>query len=160
NGTLWLIGTPGHTLRGPFYEVTRPGSDASRPWLERDREEFEGWTSWSFHSWTLSDAAAAGVRAAKNLWAAALQNKANKGWGDEHPVWRREYLGQWAADDTERIYRYRPHDDEGNEWNRWDPERTPGGLAKLPGSLSDWCFVYGMDFGSKDPFSLEVFAYN
>lgn len=159
NGTLWLIGTPGHTLRGPFYEVTRPGSSASRPYRDRDDVVWAGWSSWSFHSWSLEDAAGAGVKAAKNLWAAALREKKNKGWSDDHPVWRREYLGQWAADDTEKVYRYRPHDDDGQPWNQWDPEKLPSGFAKLPGPASEWCFVYGMDMGHSDPFALEVFAY-
>lgn len=160
NGTLWLIGTPGKALRGSFYEVTRPGSNLSRPYRERAQPEWAGWDSWSLHTWSLQDAAAAGVKAAKNLWAAALREKKNKGWSDDHPVWKREYLGQWAADDTETVYRYRPHDGGGEPFNQWDPERLPSGLAKLPGTASDWCFVYGMDIGHSDPTAIEVFAYS
>jgi hypothetical protein len=160
DGTLGLIGTPGHIHLGPFYELTRPGSDMSRRWDERDDPAFANWDSWSFHDWTLVDALESGAKVFKSLWAAALVRKRNNGWSDDNPVWNREYLGKWAADDTERVYRYRPHDDEGKPWNQWDPERHPSGLAKLPKAFTDWCFVYGMDFGTKDPFALEVFAYS
>lgn len=160
DGCLWLIGTPGHILNGPFYDITRPGSDVHRRWDERELEAFDGWTSWSHHDWTLVDAVNAGVRAAKSLWAAAQREKDNKGWGDDHPVWRREYLGQWAGDDTEMIYRYRPHDEAGKPFNVWDPERDEGRVATPPGPFRDRSYVYGMDFGGRDPFALQVFAYS
>lgn len=165
NGTLGLIGTPGHTHLGPFYELTRPGTKESRRWDERDDPDFEGWTSWSFHDWTLVDAVASGAKVFKNLWTAALLRKKNNGWSDEHPTWRREYLGQWAADDTERVYRYKPHDEAGaqwNQWGEWDPDTDPqrGLIKKPPGFDDSWCFTYGIDVGNVDPTAIEVFAYN
>lgn len=156
-GVLWLIGTPGHVLAGPFYDSTRPGSPIARKW--EDREQTPGWSRWSYHHWTLQDGAEAGIAAMRNLWAEALREKEANDWSDEHPVWRREYLGQWAADDTERVYKYRPHLDDGTPWNQWDPERTPQGFAILPEGHT-WRYVYGMDMGHADPFALEVFAYS
>jgi hypothetical protein len=91
------------------------------------------------------------------LWEEALIEKEANGWSDTHPIWLREYLGRWAADDSEMMFRYRPHAEDGSEWNQWNPEKTAKGFAKLP--PGDWHFVYGMDLGHKDPFALDVFAY-
>ncbi len=160
NGTIGLIGTPGHTMLGPFYDLTRPGAEDSWRYDARD-EVPEGWVGWSFHDWTLLDAVAAGIPAAKGLWKNALEKKAKNKWSDDHPTWQREYLGRWSRSDADRVYRYRPHDDDGKPWNQWNPARRPSGLAVLPeNKANDWCFVYGMDFGTKDPFALEVFAYS
>ena len=34
-------------------------------------------------------------------WANALATKRRRGWSDDHPTWRREYLGEWVADNSE-----------------------------------------------------------
>jgi hypothetical protein len=159
DGVLGLAGTPTHTLKGPFYEATRPGATNKL---------------WSVHKWTLREGSAH-VPALRRLWDRALKDKADKGWSDENPVWRREYLGQWAADDTMRVFKYRPHLDgeaakaagvpEGTAWNQWDPERDEMGFAKLPlgpngQPRTDWLYIYGADLGSKDPFCVEIAAYS
>lgn len=157
-GILGLTGTPGHILSGPFYEHTRVGSETSRHW--NDREPGDGWDGYSLHTWTQKDGADAGIEAMRRLWDEALREKQRNGWSDDHPVWRREYLGQWAADDTENIFKYRPHVD-GVEWNQWDPKKDPRtGFAKLPEATGEWRYVLGMDMGHSDPFALQVFAYN
>lgn len=158
DGVLGLAGTPGHTLKGPFYEATRPGAESI----------------WSTHKWTLREGAKF-VPALQRLWARALADKADKKWSDEHPVWRREYLGQWAADDTTRVFKYRVHlageeakargVPEGTLWNQWDPKRDEMGFAELPPGpdgkpKTDWIFVYGSDLGSKDPYCVQVAAYS
>lgn len=158
-GVIVMYGTPGHILAGPFYDVTRPASEMSRAYAAREREEYEHWLGWSMHSWSLKDAAPH-VPAIERLWREALVEKAANGWSDDHPVWRREYLGLWAADDTEMVYRYRPHLDDGMEWNQWDPARDKRtGLAILPEG-HEWRYVYGMDLGHSDPFALVIFAYS
>lgn len=159
NGVLFLIGTPGHILNGPFYEASRPGSDIARPWDDRDLPEYEGWKRWSFHSWTLRDGAET-VPAMRRLWAEALIEKEANGWSDDNPVWLREYLGQWAADDSEHVFKYRPHCDDGAPFNQWDPPRNHIGFAELPDGFDDYQYSYGMDMGHSDPFALEVFAYS
>jgi hypothetical protein len=55
DGAIGLGGTPGHILRGLFYDVTRPGSEIHRPYKDRELPEFEGWRGWSSHAWTLED---------------------------------------------------------------------------------------------------------
>jgi hypothetical protein len=155
-GCLVLSGTPGHILSGPFYEATRIGSNISRDWEDRDRPDFQDWKGWSTHRWCLKDGAPY-VPAMARLWDEALIEKAANGWSDTHPIWLREYMGQWAADDSEMVFRYRPHAEDGSQWNQWSPERDAKGFAKLP--PGDWNFVYGMDLGSSDPFALNVFAF-
>lgn len=158
-GGLWLIGTPGHVLSGPFYDATRPGSDIHRAWEDRDRPEFADWHRWSHHHWSVLDGAPT-VPAMARLWTEALLEKEANQWSDSHPVWRREYLGAWAADDTETVYRYRAHAETGEELNQWDPPRDPRtGLAILPEG-HDWRYCYGLDLGHSDPMALVIFAYS
>ncbi len=159
-GCLWLIGTPGHDLRGQFYDVTRQNSKIARRYEDRNSPEFADWGQhrWSVHTWNLEDGAPF-VPAMARLWADALLRKEANGWTDSNPVWLREYLGRWAADDTAQVYRYRPQLDDGTPWNQWDPEidaRT--GFAKLP--PGDWRYVYGIDCGHGDPMAVVVFAFN
>ena len=159
-GVLVMIGTPGHILKGEFYDATRDGSPEHRRYVDRELPEYADWKGWSSHAWTLLDGAEHGVAALRNLWERALYNKAKKGWGDDHPIWSREYLGRWAADDTENVYKYRSHDADGNPWNQWDPERVgPMRIAKLP-PRPDWEFAASMDMGHSDPFAVNVFAFS
>lgn len=160
SGTLWMVGTPGHNLVGLFYDVTRPGSDG---------------LGFSVHGWHVLDGAPH-IPVMANVWREALKEKERKGWEDDNPVWMREYLGLWAADDTENVFRYRPHVTarmlanwaaadkkhshcEGDPWNEWDPPRDRRtGLAVLP--PGEWEYVYGHDMGHSDPYTLEVFAFD
>lgn len=145
--SMGLIGTPSHTLRGKFYDITRPGSDV------------EGWER---HAWSLADSKDEGPadwqEHANRVWSAALKKKAAKGWSDDHPVWRREYLGLWAADDSTMVFRYRPFDDKGEPFNCWKPEYK-NGIAILPEG-DHWSYVYAVDEGYRDPFALNIFAFN
>lgn len=153
NGVIWVIGTPSHVLRGPFYDASRPGSDISRLWSERDK--YPDWLRWSLHKWNLQDGATT-VPAMQRLWSEALLEKEANGWSDQHPVWRREYLGEWCGDDTENVFKYRPHLEDGTPWNVWNPKNP---FKELPEG-HEWRFVYGMDLGHSDPFALEVLAYS
>jgi len=154
-GSLVIYGTPSHVLGGIFYEGTRNGSETARWYDDRHKPEFKDWIGWSSHRWTIQDGAKT-IAAMARLWAAALVEKAREGWTDDNPIWRREYLGIWAHDDTESIYRYRAHTDEGEQWNQWDPERDKEtGFVKLEGEHN---FVYGLDMGHSDPFSLQILA--
>ena len=159
NGTLCCFGTPGKTLRGEFYEMTRSNGDDSRLYESRELEEFAGWEKWSRHHWTMEDGAAE-KQVMRNLWSAANRNKRAKGWSDDNPVWRREYLGEWAADDTENIYKYSIYDEDGNLFNRWEPEIDRNGFAILPEEFSDWRYSYGQDMGHSDPYALQVLAWS
>jgi hypothetical protein len=157
DGCIVMFGTPGHILSGPFYDSTRPGSDSHRPFEERHLPEYDGWQRWSSHSWTLQDGARS-IPAMGRLWSEAQREKEANGWSDDNPIWMREYLGRWAADDTSAMFRYRAHV-EGVAWNQWDPERVgPYKIASLP--PGDWLYGYGMDPGTRDPLAINVFAVN
>lgn len=161
-GALWLIGTPGRILKGLFYEVSRRGSKLSRPWKERD--QFPGWKGWSLHKWSLKSAIEATadrpIATLVELYQIQLDEIATQGLSDENPIKRREYDGEWAADDTINVYRYRIHS-EGELWNQWDPERIPPfGIAKLPEERDDWAHVITMDLGFSDPTTINVLAFS
>lgn len=166
-GCLWMVSTPGHVLAGLYYDATRPGSDKHRPWEDRELPEFANWKRWSSHAWSLQDGAPH-VEAIAALWAEALEEKEAEDWSDDNPIWMREYLGLWAADDTENIYRYRAHVD-GKPWNQWDPfgkQKLEGTLAlraaiaALPCEFKDWLYAIGFDMGSRDPFAANVIAFS
>ena len=165
NGTLCMIGTPGHILQGKFYDFTRPGAVTEnneplhRPYDERDDPQYAEFSGWSSHSWSLNDPEAQKIPALYNLWQRALLNKKNERWSDDHPTWMREYLGIWSADNSENVFKYRPHDADGKPLNQWNPERY-GDLkfARLPIGF-DWHYVIGMDLGHSDPFALQVLAF-
>lgn len=160
DGWCMMIGTPGHQLSGIFYDATRPGGPAHRPYDDRDLPEWKDFAGWSSHWWSM-EYAALHVPAARKLWEAALRKKKEKGWSDQHPLWLREYMGKWAADDTENVFRYRPHTEDGAPWNQWDPERVgPYRFAKLPEGRDDWQYAYVFDAGYRDPFAVNIFAFS
>jgi hypothetical protein len=190
DGCIVIGGTPGHVLYGLFYDVTRPGSDQHRPYRERNDPAFKDWIGWSSHDWDLFDIMALPNAAkrypamAKN-YADALLTKARKKWGDDNPIWLREYRRRWAADNTTTMYAYRAHDEHGAPFNQWDPlgwsaldwdayrsmefpeqatravtmARTA--IAKVPRELQgELLFGFGMDLGARDPFALNVRAFS
>lgn len=81
-GDIALIGTPGPSPCGTFYDATTTAP------------------SWSRHSWSLIDN--------HHLPHAAdwlVQLKTNRGWTDENPTWLREYQAQWVQDESALVYR-------------------------------------------------------
>lgn len=159
-GSLGIGGTPGKRLSGMFYDVTRPGSDQHRAWKDRDLPEFAGWNKWSSHAWSIKDGVDAGVEPMAIIYAVQLETKKREGWSDTNPYWLREYVGQWAADETSHVYVYRAHDETGAEWNQWTPKIDAHGFAELPPGLTDVGYGIGLDVGWKDAFALEVFAFS
>jgi hypothetical protein len=169
-GCIVLGSTPPRHIGGEFYEVTREGSTRHRPYSKRKEPEFKGWLGYSSHAWTLKDVvdlprSKERYPALWYNWQEALKEKAEKGWSDDNPIWKREYLGLWAADDTDTVFRYRPHVD-GKDWNQWDPLGRPVTsiddlkkvLAKLRETFGDIRVVVAADEGYKDPFALNVYT--
>lgn len=173
-GVIVLAGTPGHILRGRFYDVTRPGCELHRSFRERDLPEFADWIGWSSHHWSMVEVlaepgAAERYPALALNWAAALEEKKRQGWTDDNPVWQREYLGRWAADSTLMMYQYRAHDAAGRPFNQWDPlggrklegvAAIKAAVAALPDDVDAWLFGYGQDLGARDPYALNIFAFS
>lgn len=174
HGCIVLAGTPGHDLRGRFYEVTGPGSEKHRPFAERARPEFAEWIGWSSHAWSMLDVlalpgAAERYPALVLNWEAALVEKQRQMWSDQHPIWLREYLGLWARDHTTSMYAYQARDADGKLLNAWLPygdqklEGLPmlkAAIAALPKDLDGWQYGYGADLGSRDPFALTILAFS
>lgn len=120
-GDLWLIGTPGPVPQGIFYDaLVSPHSTFSR------------------HSWSLLNN--------PHLPHAAqwLENlKKRKGWTDENPTYRREYLGQWCLDSDSLVYKFSP-----------DRNKAP----RLPDGHT-WHYVLGLDYGWNDATAFAVLCY-
>lgn len=176
-GPIVLTSTPYHVLSGYFYEATRPGGPKHRPYAERHDPKWKDWVGgWSSHFWAGEDPDCAKIPALADLWRRALVRKAEEGWSDNHPIWRREYLGEWSADNTENVYKYTAllgagdaRGPEGTPWNRWNPPRLeakqdrPLGfvdLAKACPGVKDWHYAIALDKGNKDPFACTVHAWS
>lgn len=159
-GQLYLIGTPGDVLTGEFYLATSEPHRLEKqqrwsnlPAGEVTRDGLRG--VWSFHLWgpQTNDVVFLNERTGERftMWEAFLQEKNLRGWSDDHPTWRREYLGQWVPGDGRLVYRYRPHlHDFEPGTGRWD----------LPIDDTGWRTVCGIDFGTKDGTSMVVWAWH
>lgn len=155
HGAFDMFGSPGEIPVGEFWEATHPDSPRQRPYERRSEPQFEGWVGWSSHAWALDDEEAQKIPALKAVWEEALITKREQQWGDDNPIWLREYKGRWARDNTANIYQFV------HERDTWDPERDPAtGFAELPDDFRDWEYGYGIDMGSKDPFALNIFAFS
>lgn len=162
-GQLFVIGTPGDELDGPFYEAT-----ADAPIVYRDQEgnpthqsyQLYGTEAplpfiWSCHKWSMEDNTTQfpdGKGGTYTMWDQALLVKARNRWDDNNPTWLREYKGKWVANDTKRVYRYVPtlHDYVPLADTKWG----------LPESKTDYRTVIGVDFGTRDGTALVVWAWS
>jgi hypothetical protein len=144
-GTITLMGTPGNVLAGVFYESTRDYSPIMRLYRDRDRQKGK---LWSGHKWGVADNVAM-----PHLWPACLADKESYGWSDENPIWQREYLGRWVADDDAFVYRFNPAI---NTWARDPDSENKWGLP----SGHEWKYILGCDLGYDDPFSIVVAAFS
>lgn len=165
HGQLYIIGTPGDHLEGPFYLATAEepvltgstdspelrsnaiyGSPVSYPYV------------WSLHAWSLQDNLTRfpdpRTGQTQTLWEMALAMKALNGWSDDNPTWRREFLGHWVANDAKRVYRY----------HSWRNDYIPCAdtLWGLPGNIDTRLMrtVIGWDLGSKDGTAVVVWAWS
>lgn len=164
-GQMYIIGTPGDELAGPFYLATcEEPVNIGDPEEPRYSNKLYGTESehpylWSLHAWSLRDNTTRfeNPRSGQvfTLWDAALEEKKKNGWRDDHPTWRREYLGHWVPSDFKKVYRYRPHlhDYTPCQDTRWG---LPGNIADEPG----WQTCMGWDFGSRDGTAIVIWAFH
>ena len=143
-GSLVLMGTPGAVLAGVFYEATREHSALTRMYEDKDTGKAK---MWSGHSWSIQSNIAQ-----PHLWDACLSDKASYGWGDDNPIWKREYLGQWVSDDDAFVYKM----ERGR--NTWEKDPESKNEFGLPDG-HDWKYLLGCDLGYDDPFAIVVCAY-
>lgn len=170
NGVICQIGTPGAIPLGPFFESTctrsvdKDGVPTCIPWGKRNEPKYQALVTklhsddddiiprWSAHHWTLQD-----NQAKRNQWTRALLNKKMQQWDDNHPTWRREYLGEWVEDSAELVYAYSGLRSTGKV--TWQPKQTSASPHGLPADGGPWHLVLGMDFGYVDDFAMVVVAY-
>ncbi len=160
-GRLMLIGTPGFIAAGPFYQATclhaRDGESmtyalpfgAQDPWGRTCADDL----LWSLHSWTLQE-----NTAKPQQWIDGLKKKKNKKWADDHPVWLREYLGQWTTSGDGLVFRYALEKAAGR--CTWVPQRTKENPTGLPAEGAPWFLIGGLDLGYEAPTAFVLAAYS
>lgn len=122
-GPIVLLGTPPPLMAGYFYQKT-----------QQER-------LYSTHHWTLLDNP---YMIDPASWLAEL--KAKRGWDDDHPTYRREYLGQFVEDEGRRVYKFKR-------------SRDTFKLADLPQGIT-WSKVVGLDLGWNDATAFSVIYYS
>ncbi len=123
DGQIILTGTPGPVPKGYFYDCSI------------------GKNGFTNHRWSIHD---------NPYFPRSREFVANifekKGWTDQNPTYRREYLGEWVADLDALVYRFNA------EANYTSRDFT---------DLSEYYFVIGVDLGySPDPSAFVVGAYS
>jgi hypothetical protein len=122
NGSIALIGTPGPIPAGVFYDATTKA------------------TAYSTHRWSLLDNT---YLPHAHDWLTRLRSE--RGWTEENPTWRREYLGEWCQDDSALVYR-------GFKRSR--------NLYRGALSATAWNYIVGLDLGWHDQTAFSVVAYS
>jgi hypothetical protein len=174
NGILVFAGTPGSIPVGPFYEATceyarieNPDStdpndtvptcivadedqaDIYRVFNDDDRKSM-----WRLHTWTIQD-----NTARPGQWVRALKIKKKNKWADDHPTWRREYLGIWVTDATDLVYAWLGCRAAGKDVT-WIPQATPSNPTGLPEADGPWHLIMGLDIGYVDESAFVLAAYS
>lgn len=169
DGVLVMGGTPGSIPLGPFYDATAEsarneegfptcipvGMDDAPAYVTIPDDEKAD--TWRLHVWTMSD-----NTAAPQQWKRALRTKKRQGWSDDHPTWRREYLGEWVTDATDLVYAWAGCR-AGGKKVVWTPDpdrdfkRNPTGLPEAEGP---WHLVMGLDIGYNDESAFVLAAYS
>lgn len=169
DGTLVMGGTPGSIPMGPFYEATaeQARSDDGKPTCipfghesdpayhlipEEVRPEL-----WCLHTWTIQDNNR--TEKLKKQWKRALRTKERAGWADDHPTWRREYLGEWVTDASDLIYAWLSCRANGKKVT-WQPDHERFGPSGLDPADGPWHLVLGLDLGYVDESAFVLAAYS
>lgn len=177
DGILVMGGTPGSIPVGAFFEATAEQSRTSDTCDACGKEhptcipvgresdpaysciEFQAGLEdvWRLHTWTIADNIAA-----PNQWKRALKTKKKAGWADDHPTWRREYLGEWVTDATDLVYAWAGLRASGKSvtWTPNPEHLTKDNPAGLPPELGPWHYVLGVDIGYVDESAFVLCAYS
>lgn len=164
DGILVFAGTPGSIPVGPFYEATCESArtdDGIPTCIHVDEQDGEAYAvipdeervdKWLLHTWSIAD-----NEKRPNQWKRALKIKKKNGWADDHPTWRREYLGHWVTDATDLVYAWAAARAAGTDVT-WKPDQP--GLAGLPADKGPWHLVLGLDIGYVDESAFVLAAYS
>lgn len=131
DGTVILMGTPGPTTHGFFYEVTRP-EGALRT---------KGWSFHKFNAWD--------NEFQRPKWQADVDEKLLYSPAiSSLPSFRREYYGEWSVDETLSCFPSLSKDDP-RLWSQRLPPLRPG---------DRWHVVIGCDLGNNSSLVLICFS--
>ena len=173
NGQLLMVGTPGSIPLGQFYAATCLLSRIASPtdddphrtvptcieWHSRKNPgpAYAGLSNeelhdlFSLHTWTIQD-----NTAVPGQWLRALSIKRRRGYDDNHPVWRREYLGEWVSDASDLVYSFARARAEGK--CTWRPDGKS--LTGLNEEEGPWHMLMGLDLGFVDDSAAVLVAYS
>lgn len=156
-GEIWLTGTPGHIFEGPFYYASNPGKPDKQKKIHSVQFDpavgIQKKAFWSFHTWTMED----NVKV-KGQWQRACDDKERLEWTDDHPTWRREFLGEWVVDESGLVFAFASLCFEDKDKVTWIPDINHPGNYGLP--EGSWNFLCGIDFGWENPTAFVVVAYS
>lgn len=158
-GKLLMIGTPGSIPAGPFFEATYPEYKNDLGLLTcieyKGKSLPQGSSAYSFHKASIQDNTAKPWQ-----WKRALEDKKRAGWDDLHPVWRREYLGEWVTDVSELVYAFARMKATKSELVTWSPTPAEYNIPGLPLDKGPWHLIMGLDFGYEDDNAIVLAAYS
>lgn len=127
-GALVLTGTPNYVSKGKFYEYATD-------------HLYEA----SVHHWTMLDNPH--IPDVAEEWE---KLKKQRLWDDDHPVFRREYKGEWVFEKGGLVYR--GFDKKRNDWD---------GKLENGNEKGRWRYVLGIDYGFRPaPTAFAVLAYD
>lgn len=166
DGVMVLGGTPGSIPVGLFFDATsatartNSGEPTCIPVGDENGTAYEKLSPaekrglWRLHTWNIQD-----NTAAPGQWVRALADKRLEGWDDEHPAWRREYLGEWVTDATDLVYSWAAYKNDPG-FVTWHPERTRQNPSGLDPNQGPWRYVLGVDLGFEDDSAFVLAAYS
>lgn len=128
-GRIVVTGTPNSSCAGPFYDICT------------GRQE-----GWDVHNWTILDNPFQPQPIEDEL----SRIRERRGWTEQHPGFRREYMGQWIRDENDLVFQVGQH-------NLVDKSEV---LPRLQQFAADTQYVLGIDVGFKDPMGFCVLAYS
>lgn len=177
NGQLLMVGTPGSIPLGQFYQATCLIARITAPTPEDPQRTIPTCAEWheiqsgklgpayagmtneevsdlfSLHTWTIQD-----NEAVPGQWARALSIKRRKQYDDNHPVWRREFLGEWVSDASDLVYAFARAKSEGRA--TWFPNYEHDHKTGLNEKDGPWHMLLGLDLGFVDDSAAVLVAYS
>lgn len=149
DGTLCLLGTPGINASGFFYSATVEGRTGGPRATAADAAAGDVDDSaarlWKNFGWTVLENTA--LRRTRDVpkWLAGMRKR--KGWTEDHPVYRREWMGEWTRSTNDLVY------------HGFDPQRNI--YDTLPDiGKAQWRYVLGIDLGYNDAFTITALAFS
>lgn len=126
DGELIVQGTPGPVKAGYFYDIDQGGLK----------------DGWEHFYWTLLENPFLQAKSGKPPEQILAELRERRKWGEDHPTYRREYLGQWVDDPDSLVLRYSA------DRNHYDSHQKLGS------------FVIGVDIGHDDADAIAVLGWS